>query len=479
MKRWLWLGMALLLVLPTFAQEEETIAGTVLAAAQGDEPEFTLLLNALLAADPTLTETLNDPDENLTVFAPTDAAFEAWLTETGSTVEDLLTQTDLLSSVLSYHILPDVVSAEDLSDTVDAFVPTLLAGDDLAITQQGDRLLVDGATITETDIAANNGLIHVINQVLVPDGTGESTDAVAVDAGPPTIVQVVLNAATDQAMPEFRILLLALSQANPIFLETLNNPEREFTVFAPTDAAFEAFLRERNVSSEEFFNDTELLDQVLRYHVAAGIFTAETLSVGEAVFTSSEQRVEAGISENRLLLNESAQVITADVEASNGLIHIIDEVLVPPDEPAETDATEAELALLADVLVSDAMPEDASFDILLAALETTELLATLGDETAELTLFAPTDAAMEIAGVTGDELTDLLTAILLNHVAEGTVTLNDMVNAGELPTLGEGTVAILVRNDGVVLNESALIVMSIPSSNGIIHVIDAVLFPPE
>jgi transforming growth factor-beta-induced protein len=223
-----------------------------------------------------------------------------------------------------------------------------------------------------------------------------------------------------------------------------------FTVFAPTDAAFAA-LGEGVLDSLT----TEQLSEILQYHVIgqqvlstdleAGVVT--TLS-GLSAFVS----LEGGVSVN------DANVTTADVQASNGVIHVIDKVLLPPN-------------------IAEAATYAGSFSTLLSAVETAGLTAALTDPEAELTVFAPTDAAFAalpegtLESLTTEQLTDILTY----HVVPAEVLSSDL-EAGEVETLLGQSVTISLEG-GVSVNDAQVVLADIVTTNGIIHVIDGVLLP--
>lgn len=141
-----------------------TIADIVVASAGGDEPQFTLLLAAVAAADPSILEALSNPEAELTVFAPTDEAFLAAIEALGVTAEELLGNTELLNSVLTYHVVSGAVYSSDLSSGA---VPTL-NGATVDVVVDGAGVTVNGANVIIADIEAANGVIHVIDAVLLP-----------------------------------------------------------------------------------------------------------------------------------------------------------------------------------------------------------------------------------------------------------------------------------------------------------------------
>lgn len=151
----------------TMATEEamgDTIADVVVA-----NEDFSTLLAAVEAAG--LTESLADPDATLTVFAPTNAAFEAALADLGLTAEELLADTETLTSILTYHVLGQVVTSQDLVDAGSEEIPVdTLSGDELVVVVNDSGVTFQGqsATVTTADVEASNGVIHIIDAVLLP-----------------------------------------------------------------------------------------------------------------------------------------------------------------------------------------------------------------------------------------------------------------------------------------------------------------------
>jgi len=216
--------------------------GTVVEAAQRDG-RFTILVEAISAAG--LTQTLSGAGP-FTVFAPTDSAFGALLSELGVTKAQLLADKPLLTSVLTYHVLPTLVRSSQVP--VGKAITTVQGGI-FKIDVSGSRLEVtDGrnrrASIIATDIPAGNGVIHVIDKVLLPADKN--------------IVQ------TAQANPDFSILVEAVVAAD--LANALSAPG-PLTVFAPTNAAFAALLTELGITQSQLLADKALLTKVLTYHV--------------------------------------------------------------------------------------------------------------------------------------------------------------------------------------------------------------------
>jgi uncharacterized surface protein with fasciclin (FAS1) repeats len=143
-----------------------TIADIVVASAEGESPEFTTLLAAVQAAG--LVETLSDPDASYTVFAPTDAAFAAALDSLGLTADELLADTETLTSILTYHVIDGAVMAESVMG-MDGQSATTLNGADISISVTDSGVVLnDSVNVVQTDIEASNGVIHVIDGVLLP-----------------------------------------------------------------------------------------------------------------------------------------------------------------------------------------------------------------------------------------------------------------------------------------------------------------------
>jgi uncharacterized surface protein with fasciclin (FAS1) repeats len=274
-----------------------------------DNPDLSILVEAVVAAD--LADTLS-ADGTLTVFAPTNAAFDALFAELGVTKEALFADKDLLTSVLTYHVLGTEVRAAGIP--VGQPITTLqsgyfkIDGSPLAITDGRNRV----SGITATDIDASNGVIHVVDKVLLPADKTVVATAAALAAGD---------------APEFTLLVEALQVTG---LDTTLSGTGPFTVFAPTDAAFTALLDELGVTKEELFADTELLSTVLTYHVVPSLVLKAQVPVGAAITTvqGGTFTVDANLAITDAAAR-TAQITATDVLAANGVIHVIDKVLLP------------------------------------------------------------------------------------------------------------------------------------------------------
>ena len=310
-----------------FADAHENIVDVAI-----DDGNFTVLVDALVAAE--LDGVLADEDAEFTVFAPTDDAFTALLQSLDEANDEvtydaayLLGHPDL-ADVLLFHVVQDaVVMAGDL-EAGDNEVSTL--NGDFVINVDGDdvTIMVDGemaATITATDVGANNGVIHVLDTVLIPEGF-EPIYEVDEDEDGEELQNIVEIAQGDD---DFSILVEALVAAD---LVSALEGEGPFTVFAPTNDAFAKLLEALDIDKDELLAHPDLA-AVLLYHVVEGAVFAEDLEEGMEPETLQGETVMISL-EGGVFVNDS-QVIAADIEASNGVIHAIDEVLVPEAFGAE------------------------------------------------------------------------------------------------------------------------------------------------
>jgi transforming growth factor-beta-induced protein len=328
------------LAAPAFAQEAPTqnIAELVIASSTADTPEFTVLLAAVSAASPVFLETLSDAEANVTVFAPTDAAFAATFEALGLSAADVLADQALLDAVLAYHVVPSAWDGATLTaavaDDATPVIGTLLAEQVLTLSAGMDGgLMVNEANVVTADVAATNGIVHVIDSVLVPDLEAVAAMAEMEMEAPTQNIAEIVIASTEAETPEFTTLLAAVAAADPIVLEELSNGG-PYTVFAPTDAAFAAALEALGVTAEDVLADTDLLTGILAYHVIPGTVSAATVvgaagDTGFSVLTLAGSTLTIMVDGDSVMVND-ATVIGTDIYATNGVIHVIDSVLLPP-----------------------------------------------------------------------------------------------------------------------------------------------------
>ena len=277
----------------------------VVQLAQGN-PDLSILVEAVVAAD--LAGTLSAPGP-YTVFAPTNAAFAALLTELGVTKAQLLADKPLLTAVLQYHVLGARVAkaqiplGKAITPLAGGFFKIDVSGADVVITDGRNRT----SRIIATDIAASNALVHVVDKVILPADK--------------TIVQ------TAQALPDFSILVEAVVAAD--LAATLSGPG-PFTVFAPTNAAFAALLTELGVSKADLLANKPLLTAVLTYHVlGARVLKADVVPGAQPNTVQGENfsiSAALAITDKRARMSN---IVATDVLTSNGVIHVIDRVILP------------------------------------------------------------------------------------------------------------------------------------------------------
>lgn len=281
----------------------------------------------------------------------------------------------------------------------------------------------------------------------------------------------------------FNTLAAALDAAG--LIDTLKG-KGPFTVFAPTDAAFDK-LPAGTVDALLKPENKEALTRVLTYHVVAGRVPAKSVLKlnGKSVKTVSGDSVKVTVSGKSVKVNDS-KVTAVDVLATNGVIHVIDAVLLPPNlKLAETPAATTTVPAASTKDIVTTAVEAGSFKTLAAALGAAGLVDTLKGA-GPFTVFAPTDAAFaKLPAGTIDTLLKpenkaTLTSILTYHVAAGKVPASEVVklNGKSVKTVNGAEVKIRVDGSKVFVNDAQVVTTDIMASNGVIHVIDAVLLPP-
>ncbi|MCY3661703.1 MAG: fasciclin domain-containing protein [bacterium] len=335
--------------------EEPAAPGTIVEVAV-ESGSFPTLVAAVQAAG--LVDVLSGAGP-FTVFAPTEEAFAAALAALDMSAEDLLANTELLTAVLTYHVLPLAAPAEVVLTLEGQSVATV-NGAEVTVTIDGGTVMVNDATVVATDVEASNGVIHVIDTVLLPPADeaaeemeeqpaeeaasappppepaaqpeepaepaepapAEESALAEESAAPGTIVEVAVESGS------FPTLVAAVQAAGLVDVLSGAGP---FTVFAPTEEAFAAALAALDMSAEDLLANTELLTAVLTYHVLPLAAPAEVVLTleGQSVATVNGAEVTVTIDGGTVMVND-ATVVATDVEASNGVIHVIDTVLLPP-----------------------------------------------------------------------------------------------------------------------------------------------------
>jgi uncharacterized surface protein with fasciclin (FAS1) repeats len=388
-----------------------------------------------------------DNTPGLTIFAPTNDAMKAsqW---------DAL-DVDALTAILKYHVVPGLAYSTDLTDG-EKF--NTLEGKEVEI-HIGSSVMVNDANVAVPNALTTNGVVHVIDKVLSPTGIRATN----------TIVQNAMQ------VPALSTLVSVL--ATPGYQPILNalNSSGTFTVFAPNNDAFAAASLDPTKVS--------YVSQVLYYHVLGSVVKAGDLEAlqfpetlmknaslvnlgGKPQVVSVSKTVTDGTTTVTLnfgipgVSDYTAQVVTADVICSNGVVHIIDKVLLFPKSTAAT----AQAAGLTD-------------SELIKALVKADLVSAV-DDTSSLTIFAPTNDAM-LAANWSNLSKDALASVLQYHVVPDVAYSTDLKSGDDFPTLESNKIQITISNNTVMVNNAKVVVANVLIENGVVHVIDKVLLPSE
>ena len=307
--------------------------GTIVDVAASID-DFSTLVAAVQAAG--LVETLSS-DGPFTVFAPTNAAFADALDALGITADELLADTETLTEILTYHVLSGAVDA-DTAISLDGQTAETVNGAEISINVVDGNVVINDATVTTADVMASNGIIHVIDTVLLPphdamsdemsdEMSDDMSDEMSEDMSDEmseesmgSIVDVAVEAGS------FTTLVAAVQAAG---LEETLATGGPFTVLAPTDEAFAAALGALGLTAEELLADTETLTSILTYHVIDGEVPSSTVVTldGQSAETLNGASVDITVDGETVMIND-ATVVAVDVAADNGIIHVID--TVPP-----------------------------------------------------------------------------------------------------------------------------------------------------
>ncbi len=279
----------------------------------------------------------------------------------------------------------------------------------------------------------------------------------------PNIVQVAA------ANSNFSTLVTAVQSAG--LAETLSGTG-PFTVFAPTNDAFNKFLTANSLTAAQLLA-SDGLDEILTYHVVGASVPSSAVAAGKVASVSGDPFYVSVAPNNDIWINGNAKITATDISASNGIIHALDYVITPPTQS---------IAQIAIASTTAAQPE---FTQLVAALVRTNLAGALtGGFDDNLTVFAPTDAAFRnlyaALGVTSVDQIPLetLTSVLQYHVVPARAFSQDLRQGASLPTLLTGK-NLTVNLSALKINDSGLVpaALNIHATNGVIHVIDKVLLP--
>ncbi|MEO1051572.1 MAG: fasciclin domain-containing protein [Bacteroidota bacterium] len=438
---------------PTPPQLDDIVT---LASGNGD---LSILVEALTKF-PDLVTTLSG-NGSFTVFAPNDDAFTALLSAIGQDDLDDIPE-DVLRRVLEYHVIAG--AALRSTDLTDGQTAATVLGENVTVGISGTTVTINSSQVVGANVEADNGIVHVINSVLIPNLEGQIVGTIVAPA--------YFN-------KDFTTLIAAVNAADADILSVLlgNGPSGNgLTLFAPTNAAFEA-------AGITTLPDAATLTAVLQYHVLDDEVTAMELPSGSATIESlNGDFYLSNNGANGVFINGTTEVTTTDVQGSNGVVHIIDRTLLPPSQT------------IAEIVTDLTNGTPAEFTQLLAAVartdgEATDLLAAISNP-GDLTVFAPTDAAFQALLDTNpdwDTVDDieigLLTAVLQHHVVGARVFSTDLSD-GMVGTLNQNItidatnlqISDAAGSDPANINAS---LVNILGTNGVIHVIDRVLLPAD
>ncbi len=457
---------------------------SIVATAQATPDLSSLVAAVQFASNNGDLVTLLDSPGTLTVFAPSNTAFDnlakALTGNTNARAADILipANKELVRTVLQYHVLTSTVKAADIPFGK-AITPA--AGGIFKIDNVGGKpVITDGrnqkANITATDIVATNGVVHLVDKVLLPADK--------------SIVQTAVASA-----PQFTNLVAALGFAsNNNDLVTLLSGTGPFTVFAPTNAAFDALAKELTGNTNAVAADIlvpankDLVRAVLQYHVVTSRVLAADIPVGKAISPAAGGIFKIDIVSGAPVINDGrnrkANITATDVFNTNGVIHVIDKVLRPADK----------------TIVQTALAAAPEFTSLVAALQfasnNNDLVTTLSGA-GPFTVFAPTNAAFDALAkeLTGNANAtaaailvpankELVRNILLYHVLSSRVLAAEVPTAATAiqPLLAGKTFSIIANSAGVTITDgrartAKVIAADVLTSNGVIHAIDKVILP--
>jgi transforming growth factor-beta-induced protein len=408
----------------------------IVEIASGD-PRFSTLVE--LVADAGLADALST--DELTVFAPTNEAFDNLF----ATLDELdieLTSEQIVAA-LTYHVTEGSIPSSALEASQDV---VMLNEERTLIQASVAGVLINGrANVIEADIQASNGVIHAIDEVILPTEL-----RVAVEG--PSLVELAAEAG------EFETLISLVEQGG---LTTTLQFLGPYTAFAPNDDAFDALFAEVDPATLS----EEQVAFILTYHVIVGASVLSTdLEPAQTVQAANEEPLYITATEEGVFVNGSTQVIDADLEAANGVIHVVEDVLLPD----------------AFLPVTGIVAKNYNLTTLLGLVaERAEILAALsGDGT--FTVFAPTNEAFEAALAAFPDLTDeQITEILTYHVLTDIVLSGDLSDGQTAETLQEEEITVTIDGETVQINDANVITVDLEGTNGVVHIIDAVLVPPS
>lgn len=400
------------------------------------------ILKAAIDAQPTVKATLESSMLELTVFAPTDAAFEELADSLGIPTAALLS-IDGLDSALLYHALIGETFSSDIENG-DIVTPVNDINTLKFTVTSNDDVFVNHALVNNANLDADNGVVHSIGAVLLP-------------------IETVVDVAIDN---NFSTLTSAAVAAE--LLPALTNPFMVFTVFAPTNDAFADLAAELDVAVADLL-ELDNLGDILTYHALSGDVYSSDLENGMMPTPlGGDNTLKITVTSNNDVFVNQAQVTLANVEANNGVVHVLDAVVLPNET-------------VVDAAVAN------GFSTLATAVVTAELLPALTNPFAELTVFAPSNEAFDDLAtaldtdIDGILALDNLADVLTYHVLGSEVEAEDVTNGAIVSPLSTtNTIKMTKTSNGAVYANQAMVTLAdVDGGNGVIHALDAVILPSK
>ncbi len=487
------------------------------------DPNFSTLATAVEAAG--LSQTLMGGQ--YTVFAPTNAAFAKLPSDA---LAAALNDPALLRSILLYHVVPGKVTAKQVMGMSSA---KTAQGGSVLINVMGGKVMIDNATVTKADVMACNGIVHVVDTVLMPamaaaPAPAPATVTVTTPAPAPAPVSTAPAATDIMAIPAMPVGMTGttttttttadttatttdMAASNTVY-DLIVSDERfstlrdllsdagltdllinnEFTVFAPTNDAFAAVDPD---TLALIASDPDTLKAVLTYHVVQGKVTADQVAAASQLRSEQGASLNFKLDGTTQMVNE-AMVDGAGMEASNGFIYAINQVLLPPDlvlptAPAAETTTTATTTIVtlpaaqSGTNITEVLAQP-QFSTLLSLVQKAGLVDAL--MAGDVTIFAPTnDAFAKVPQATLDMLmadTDKLKQVLLFHVVTGRV-IDEALNVTQLRSMEGSSIDLMVDGTGYMVGVrgadgivGGMVSSRADAGNSVIYPIDSVLIPP-
>lgn len=489
-----FLSMIMALLFTACTEEESPYGPKTQAPSIGeialDTENLSTLVAALVQADGDepagLVKAVTNGKGPFTVFAPTNQAFQEFLANFDGydTLEDFdsAEKRAILKEVLQYHII----------NSVEALSTDLTQGQEIT-TRQGETVVInisggiaiqdktgESANVVAPDIQTRNGVVHMIDKVLLPDA----------------VINGVRQDLVDLVIATESLSNLEAAVIKTGLVDTLRSTG-PFTVFAPTDDAFVALLNlmgDDYNSIDDFDTEAEinLLRDILLYHVIPAEVLSPSLTEGPVSTALADNAINVIPSGDSFVIGDATQAVAnitgADILALNGVAHTINKVLLP--QSAVDFVTSITLKNVFETLASQNQ-----YSLLTDALAHVEdgLVELLSGE-GSFTIFAPTNDAIRTffgtipdCGALSDFDTDaekaFLATVLKYHVFVPATQAGEFANGEEITTAQGETFSVNV-GDGVSIDDATLIDANVTqadiiATNGVIHRIDKVLQAPE